>query len=214
MYYDIFIPVRLKNLRLPGKALKSCDGKPIIQYLIERLQMCKKIRNIVVCTTNQKYDDPLVEFLKEHKVNFFRGDEKDILERFLGAAKKYETEFIVNVDGDDIYTDPKYVDYMITEYEKTNADVIDMVGFPFGLRSVGFKRKTLEKICSLKNTNITDPHYRAFLTELNFFQVHKIFFENNNYPKKLDFLLITLKILNWQRRSLINWEITSIFKIF
>lgn len=219
MNYDIFIPVRLKNSIFPDKALKICNGKPIIQYLIERLQTCKKIRKTIVCTTNQKSDDLLVEFLKKHGINFFRGDDKDILERFLDAARKYDTEFIVNVDGDDIYTDPKYVDYMIVEYEKTNVDVIDMVGFPFGLRSIGFKKKILKKICSLKKTNTTDTHYRAFITELNLFKVHKILFESRiDYSKKIRLTLdypqdleLAKKIFNKLGN---NFHIQDLLKLF
>ena len=41
--YDVFIPVRLSNTRLPNKAMKLVDEKPIILYLIERLQKSKKI---------------------------------------------------------------------------------------------------------------------------------------------------------------------------
>ena len=82
------------------------QGKPIIKYLIERLQHAHEIRNIIVCTTNQKSDDPLIEYLKNEKIMYFRGNEKDILVRFLDAANQYNTDFIVSVDGDDIYTDP------------------------------------------------------------------------------------------------------------
>ena len=110
---DVFIPVRLDNKRLPGKALKKINDVPIIFHLIKRLQTSSMIRNIVVCTTTNKSDDVLVQFLEKEKIKFFRGDEKDILMRFLGAAKKFDTDFIINVDGDDIYSDVRYVEKII-----------------------------------------------------------------------------------------------------
>ena len=190
MNCDIFIPIRLANSRLPGKALQNCNGKPIIFSLFERLKKCKKMRNLVVCTTTNKSDDNLVDILKKNNIKFFRGSETDILQRFYDASKLFQPDFIVNVDGDDIYTDPVLIDKLINQYEKTNSEVIDMKGFPFGFRSIGFTPKSLYKICSLKKTTITDTHYRAFLTELNLFNL--TFLENNeipNFKKELRFTL-------------------------
>jgi spore coat polysaccharide biosynthesis protein SpsF len=190
MKCDIFIPIRLGNSRLPGKALKECKGKPLIFFLLERLRKCKKIRNLVICTTTNKTDDVLVNVLLKNNIKYFRGSEIDILQRFYDASKFYKPDFIVNVDGDDIYTDPELIDKLIMQYEKTNPDVIDMKGFPFGFRSVGFTPDSLSKICSIKKTNITDTHYRAFLTELNLFNLE--FFENVeiiNFNKELRFTL-------------------------
>ena len=70
---DIFIPATLGSRRLHHKHLREINGKPLIKYLIERLQSCKKIRNIVVCTTNSKIDDLLVSFLQKEGILVFRG---------------------------------------------------------------------------------------------------------------------------------------------
>ena len=68
MNCSIFIPVRLKSERLPKKAFKKIDGKPIIQLLVERLQKVKNIKNIVVCTTDDPSDDELVKFLEKNSM--------------------------------------------------------------------------------------------------------------------------------------------------
>ena len=36
-------------------------------------------------------DNLLVKLLDEQKIKYFRGNEKDILQRFLDSAKKFET---------------------------------------------------------------------------------------------------------------------------
>lgn len=174
MNCDVFIPVRVSNTRLPQKAMKLVEGKPIILYLIERLLSAKKIRNIVVCTTTMESDNPLVKLLEKLNILVFRGNEKDILIRYLDATRKFKTNFIVSVDGDDIYTDPTYVDEIVSIYEKTNCDYVDMVEFPFGIASVGIKTSSLEKICELKQTENTDTGYRLFFTKNNIFNVHQL----------------------------------------
>ena len=90
--------------------------------------------------------------MKEHQ--------KDILQRFLDAAKKFDTDIIIDVEGDKIYTDPNYVDN-IANLLKTN-DVDFIIGndsqtkfnpsnhFIHGIIPAGFKKNALEKICRLK----------------------------------------------------------------
>ena len=182
---DVLIPVRTGNTRLPGKALKQIDGKETILYLIERLKTCKNIRKIIVCTTSLPSDDLLSELLTRKKIDFFRGSEKDILNRFYLASKKFQTDFIINVDGDDIYTDPTYIDKMAQHFENTSADYIDMIGFPFGFRSVGFSKNALETICKLKDTDDTETGYRDFFTATDVFKISNINYDYIEFPKNL-----------------------------
>lgn len=176
---DIFIPVRLGNTRLPRKALQTCNNKPILFHLLNRLEKTKKIRNIVVCTTENSSDDSLVDILSKNDYNVFRGSEKDILKRFFDASKQYQPDFIINVDGDDIYTDPIYVDKLADEFIRTNADFIDMKGFPFGFRSVGFKRSALEYINEMKSNDNTETGYRDFFYDVPSFNIHALTFDKN-----------------------------------
>ena len=184
--FDVFIPVRLSNTRLPNKAMKLVDEKPIILYLIERLQKSSKVRNVVVCTTTNESDEPLISLLEKMKILVFRGNEKDILMRYLDASKKFDTDFVISVDGDDIYTDPSYVDKIISIFEKNNYDYVDMVKFPFGIASVGIKVSSLEKICKLKNTDDTETGYRLFFTENKIFKIYELKPPDNFlFPKNL-----------------------------
>ena len=174
MNIDIFIPVRLESERLPKKALKKINEKPIIKYLIERLEKSSSIRNIIVCTTVSEIDDELVNYLSSEKILFFRGNEHDILDRYLNAAKKFDTDFIVNVEGDDIYTDPKCVDIISEEFLKTNSDYLDINHMPFGLSPSGIKVSALKKICSVKKSENTETGYKQYFTESGLFKVQHI----------------------------------------
>lgn len=174
MITSIFIPVRLQSERLHKKALKIIDGKPIIQYLVERLQKVKNVDNIVICTTNHSSDDELVKFLEEKNFNFFRGSTKDILDRFLKTAEKFKTDFIVAVDGDDIYADPNYIEKIITNFKKSDADCYHITGVPVGFTPIGFKTSTLKKICSLKKTTNTETGYGRFFFNDQIFDIREI----------------------------------------
>ena len=179
MNADIFIPARLDSERLPNKHLSLINDRPILKYLIERLQNAKKIRNIIVCTTNLQTDEPLVNFLEHENIMYFRGSENDILDRLLKTATKYGTDIIVDVEGDDFYTDPFYVDRIVSEMQNTDIDFISgnsstesfdsNSGFPHGLVPMGIRTKALKKICQLKITNNTETGYKEFFMIPNLF---------------------------------------------
>ena len=186
MNYDIFIPIRLASKRLPNKALLTINDKPIIKYLIERLERVKKIRKIIVCTTNLKNDDDLVDFLHKENIEVFRGNEKDILQRYLDASTKYGTDFIINVDGDDIYTDPQTLDQIILNHLNSNADFIPIIDLPLGLLSFGFTTKSLKELCELKKTNNTETGWLRFFTETKIFHTKNVILTlKNKFPSNI-----------------------------
>tara|TARA_B000000460_G_scaffold141858_1_gene100169 strand:+ start:1036 stop:1824 length:789 start_codon:yes stop_codon:yes gene_type:complete len=172
---DIFIPARLNSSRLPKKHLQPLNGKPALQHIVERLTICQEIRHIIVCCTTDSTDDELIDFLQKKKIKFFRGNEKDILQRFLDAADQFGTDIIIDVEGDKIYTDPYYVDRIANSLKTGNTDFI--IGndsktdfnpanhFIHGIIPAGFTKQALEKICKLKNSNDTGTGYREFFIE-------------------------------------------------
>lgn len=184
MNIDIFIPARLESSRLPRKHLEKILDKPSIVTLVNRMKTTNS-RKIIVCTTTKPSDDPLIDVLKKENIAYFRGNEKDILQRFLDAAKQFNTDVIIDVEGDDIYTEPDYVNEIIQIFLKTDYDYVSgnvspdnfatKFGFPHGLVPSGMKISALKKICKLKITNNTETGYREFFTLPNLFQCKFLF---------------------------------------
>ena len=48
------IPARLKSKRLPNKPIKILNGLPIIEHVVKRAKMSKKLDKIVVCADDKK----------------------------------------------------------------------------------------------------------------------------------------------------------------
>lgn len=196
MNIDIYIPARLDSQRLAQKHLKKINGRPIILHLIDRLKTCKKIRHIIVCTTNLKSDNLLVQLLEKENILYFRGNENDILQRFLDTSNQFDTDIILDVEGDDLYTDPFYVDQIATEMEKNDLDFVagnastkqfdSSKGFPHGLVPAGIRKSALEKICRLKTTKIAETGYKEFFMVHDFFKTKYIYPDNVlDIPKEL-----------------------------
>ena len=58
------IQVRLNSMRLPEKAMKLINGKPLIQILIDRLSFSKEINNILIATSKNYKNKKLVKYLQ------------------------------------------------------------------------------------------------------------------------------------------------------
>jgi spore coat polysaccharide biosynthesis protein SpsF (cytidylyltransferase family) len=170
----IFIPVRVKSTRLPKKPLLRIKGKTVIEHLIQRVKLAKLPRLIVLCTTTSSDDAILVDIAKKHDVEYFRGSEKDILNRYLNAALKYGLDFVVNVDGDDVFCDPDLIDKTIEAYVKTGADFIKWGGLPFGASPCGIKVKALKKVCKIKDETDTETGWSRYFTNTGIFRVHTL----------------------------------------
>ena len=180
--FDVFIPIRLNSVRLPHKHLLELAGKSVLKHLIERLERANKIRKIIVCTTNSTSDDELIEYLNRENILYFRGDEKDILKRFLDAAHYFKTDVIIDVEGDKIYTDPFFVDQIVEEMENTDYDFV--IGndskikfnpanhFIHGFIPAGIRTTALEKICKFKKANNTETGYKEFFLIPNLFKTN------------------------------------------
>ena len=172
MNTDIFILARSTSHRLPEKHLQKINGKTVIENLVNRLKKSKKIRKIVVCTTNLSSDDKFIKFLKEKNIEYFRGSDKDILQRLLDAAKFHKTDIIIDVSGDKIYTDVDYVDKITEIFQNEEIDFIHGSNsknefnpsslFIHGIIPGGFKTSALEKICKSKKTTDTEDGYTEF----------------------------------------------------
>ena len=61
----VVIQARMGSTRLPGKVLAEVDGKPLIEILIDRIKLAKKVDQIVVATTDSASDDVLVKKLTD-----------------------------------------------------------------------------------------------------------------------------------------------------
>ena len=120
------IEARMTSKRLPGKVLKKIINKyPIIELIYLRVMKSKLINNICVSTTNKKTDDILVKFLKKKNIDYFRGEEKNVLKRVIDTAKSYNPEIVVQLTGDNPFLDAEIIDDMIKYFKKKKMSLFN-----------------------------------------------------------------------------------------
>ena len=147
-YITCIIQARTNSSRLPKKALKKINGMPSICYVIDRVKKSKKIKKIILATTNNKEDSILLKIAKEKNILGFAGSENDVLERFYQTAITHNADPIIRITGDCPLVDPVLVDECITRFKETKVDYCANTSpptFPDGLDIEVIKFSALKK---------------------------------------------------------------------
>lgn len=118
------IQARMGSTRLPGKVLKPILGKPMLQYMIERVNRARTIDQIVVATTTDKRDDTIVKLAKQLNIAVYRGSEMDALDRYFQAAKQYKANIVVRLTADCPLIDPALIDQAVGTFRPSGNDYV------------------------------------------------------------------------------------------
>lgn len=94
----ILIFARYDSNRLPGKALRSIGGIPLLERVIRRAQLTEW--PVYLATTEKPSDDALVDLAKSLGVPTFRGSENRVLERAVTAAETFGLDAFARLCGD------------------------------------------------------------------------------------------------------------------
>jgi spore coat polysaccharide biosynthesis protein SpsF len=116
------VQARMASSRLPGKVMKKINGKPLIYYLLTRLEQSKYIQDIVVATSTNKENDLLCDYIRDIGFLVVRGSEDDVLKRFVDASHVCSNDTLLRITGDTPLVDPDVVDLLIEYFNENNAD--------------------------------------------------------------------------------------------
>lgn len=139
------IQARMTSTRLPGKVLMKIDGKPVLEYLLRQLKFVPKVGKIMVATTTNKEDDPIVQYAASNGIECYRGSEHDVLERFYLAAQHSNADHVMRITGDCPLIDPDICSTVIDSYLTKKYDLVHTgVSFAEGLDCEVFSFNVLE----------------------------------------------------------------------
>jgi len=185
------VQVRMSSRRLPGKVLKNVNGKPLLQYVLEKLEHCSSLKEFVVATSLEKSDDPIEAFCKKYNVSYYRGSLNDVASRFKEVSERNQWNAFVRVNGDSPLIDSCLIDKGIDLYGDGNFDLVTNIfprTYPSG-QSIEVVR-----VSTFKNVYSRFSNSDDFEHVTNFFyrnpQEYKIF----NFSSKTDYGKIHMSV--------------------
>ena len=147
----IIIQARLGSKRLPNKVMKTIRGRILFDVMIKRVKKSKIIDKLIVATSKNEINKKIIRYCQKNKIDYFIGSEKDVMSRYVKAAKKYNIGTIIRLTADCPLIDPTDIDKLYKIY-LNNYDYVSntcpnhLSYFPDGSDIEIFELKTLEKI--------------------------------------------------------------------
>lgn len=125
----IIIQARTGSTRLHNKILLPFYGRQrILDILIDNIKQACTGKTIVLATTARPQDDVLAEVAREAGIGCYRGDEDNVLDRFIRAAGAFGLDRFVRVCSDNPFLRP---DSFRTFFEQHDARPADYIAYGF-----------------------------------------------------------------------------------
>jgi spore coat polysaccharide biosynthesis protein SpsF len=163
------IQARMGSTRLAGKVLADLGGASLLGRVVQRLRGARMIDDVVVATTGNVADDPLAAEAIKVGAGLFRGNEHDVLTRYLGAARTWQAELVVRVTAACPLLDAAVIDEVVTALASgapcDYASNTLIRTYPRGLDVEVLHLDALERLGRLARTPETRAHVTSFVME-------------------------------------------------
>lgn len=164
MDYLVMIQARCGSTRLPNKVLKDLCGKPALQRMIERVKRSKRADEVMVVTSIEKNNLPILKLCSELDVRVGIGSEDDVLDRFYQTAKLLRPQYVIRLTADCPCFDADLLDMAIDGMD-ADADYRAMTSESFadGLDLEIMKFSALEKAWKEANHSFEREHVTQYI---------------------------------------------------
>ena len=165
----VIIQARSNSKRFNNKVLYKVYNKPIIWHVISKIKKNKKVKKVIVATSDQKTDDKLIKYLKSIKINYFRGSLNNVAKRLCDAAEKNKANFFMRISADSPLIDPAVIDKALKIFnsQKRKYDIITNVfprSYPKGqsveIIKTSMLRNSLNKFNNDQREHVTSYFYK------------------------------------------------------
>ena len=157
----VVIQCRYNSTRLPGKAMMLLGGIPMLSFLLKRLKagLPEERFKIILATTKDAADDIIANLGEEEEVEVLRGDENDVLKRYLKCLEAFPANIVVRVTADNPFTCPEVIEYAVNEMIKRKVDYLKCENLPEGSGVDVFSANLLKQL----GVKAKDPQEREHI---------------------------------------------------
>jgi len=134
MTVSALIPARLNSSRLEKKLIKDLDGIPIIVRTYKNIVSTNLFKEVIVVTDA----DEIVEILKKHNIKFLKSlkSHNTGTDRIAEFADKFNSDIIVNVQGDEPFISKDDLIKIINEFKCDSNNFVDVVSLMIKLTNI------------------------------------------------------------------------------
>lgn len=116
----VLVFARMNSTRLPGKAMKTIEGYPLIERVIRRAKISGY--NVMLATSKDTKDDVLGAVAQKIDIPCFRGSEENVLQRAVLAAEKAGFQAFARLCGDRPLFSVEEMKFALAEWQKADEN--------------------------------------------------------------------------------------------
>ncbi len=121
------IPARFASSRLNGKPLADIAGKSMIQRVYEQCTKAEALSEVIIATDDERILQHVLQFTD--KVSMTSASCRNGTERSAEVAARHlaDYDFIVNIQGDEPFINPKQIDELCALFDVHKNDIYTQV---------------------------------------------------------------------------------------
>ena len=167
MKITAIIQARMTSTRLPGKVLMPIplgkNSKPLIQWIVDSTSKSKFINSIIIATSQNEEDQAIAEFAMSQDIDYLRGDENDVLSRFVECIHKEKSDIVIRLTGDNPVVDFKIMDEVILTHINNKNDYTYTSNLPTGMNFEVVSSECLLEIFNKKLSPADREHVTLYI---------------------------------------------------
>jgi spore coat polysaccharide biosynthesis protein SpsF (cytidylyltransferase family) len=159
MMFTAFIQARMGSKRLPEKVLLKLDAKnTVLDKVYSQVALSNSVKRIVILTSTNEKDNQLSDYCVSKGYEVFRGDENNVLKRFINAADFFKEDVIFRICADNPFISTNLINKLAENYHKQDYLSFKVGSNPaikthFGIFTELVSLSSLKKIDSILSVN-------------------------------------------------------------
>lgn len=168
MKLKILLQARTNSSRLPAKSLLPIAGVPLAVLAFKRATNLNATGLVV--TSNEPEDDELCSLFEKNNINFYRGSQNNVLERFYEATKHDDPETpFVRLTADNVFPDEDLINQVAKHFYTSNIEYLICNGYqsnlPYGVSLEISKIKFLREAYQNSSNSKQLEHVTTYIKE-------------------------------------------------
>lgn len=170
----IIIQARMGSSRLPSKMnLEFYQGETLLEIIISKLLKITAASNIILATSFSQANDVLEKVALAKGIQVFRGDENNVLQRFIDAAEKFKLDKFLRICADNPFLQIDKIQTLAEQFLKSEIDYLSWyingkrpsIKTHSGFFAEAVSLKALKKVKSLTSDKFYCEHVTNFIYE-------------------------------------------------
>ncbi len=110
------------SIRLANKMLLHLHGYPIIHWVMQRALECSELEKVICAIPDSEDNDILYHYLTGQGWLVWRGNETDVLRRFVDAAEFMQADYVVRICADNPLICAREIDRLVDFFKNGSCD--------------------------------------------------------------------------------------------